>query len=127
MTAFHDFARSHLHYTQQTTADRLNLYGIPATFQLADKVKIYVPPTHIQMQKTGRRAKHIIAWRGPCTISCILSRSAYEMTEDCSGRTFARTLCNITFPSTVVPGHYRTTVLHYRKKVVCSCGNSVPI
>jgi hypothetical protein len=64
MTAFHDFARTNLHYTQQTTADRLNLYGIPATFQLEDKVKIYVPPTHVQMKKTGRRAKHIIAWRG---------------------------------------------------------------
>jgi hypothetical protein len=95
MTAFHEFARTHLLYTQQTTADRLNLYGIPATFHLEDKVKIYVPPTHVQMKKTGRRAKHIIAWRGPCTISRIISRSAYEMTEDCSGRTFARTLCNI--------------------------------
>ena len=33
------------------------------------------------------------------------------------------------FLGTVVPGHYRTTVLPYRKKVVCahSCGNNVPI
>jgi transposase InsO family protein len=95
ITAFHDFARTHLHYTQQTTADRLNSYGIPATFNIGDTVKIYMPPTHAQMLKTGRRAKHIIAWRGPCTISRVLSRSAYEMTENCSGRTFARTLCNI--------------------------------
>jgi hypothetical protein len=95
MIAFHEFARTHLLYTQQTTTDRLNLYGIPATFQLEDKAKIYVPPTHVQMKKTRRRAKHIIAWRGSCTISPIISRSAYEMTEDCSGRTFARTLCNI--------------------------------
>jgi hypothetical protein len=61
MTAFHEFARTHLLYTQQTTVDRLNLYGIPATFQLEDKVKTYVPPTHVQMRKTGRHAKHIIA------------------------------------------------------------------
>jgi hypothetical protein len=73
MTAFHDFARSHLHYTQQTTADRLNLYGILAAFNVGDKVKIYMPPTHAQMQqKTGRKAKHIIAWRGP---SLVLSLS----------------------------------------------------
>jgi hypothetical protein len=95
MTAFHEFARSHLHYTQQTTADRLNLYGIPATFNVGDKVKIYMPPTHAQMQQTGRKAKHIIAWRGPCTVYRIISSSAYEMTEDCSNRLFARTLCNI--------------------------------
>jgi hypothetical protein len=33
------------------------------------------------------------------------------------------------FLGTVVPGHYRTTVLPYRKKVVCahSCGNNVSI
>jgi hypothetical protein len=91
MTAFHDFARSHLHYTQQTTADRLNLYGIPSVFSVGDKVKIYMPPTHAQMQNTGRKAKHIIAWRGPCTISRVLSESAYEMLEDCSSRLFART------------------------------------
>jgi hypothetical protein len=95
MTAFHDFARSHLHYTQQTTADRLNLYGFPAVFSVGDKVKIYMPPTHAQMQHTGRKAKHIIAWRGPCTISRVISQAAYEMLEDCSGRLFARTLCNI--------------------------------
>jgi hypothetical protein len=95
IAAFHDFARTHLHYTQQTMADRLNVYGIPTTFTVGDIVKIYMPSTHAQMLKTGRKAKHIIAWRGPCTIPRVLSRSAYEMTENCSGRTFARTLCNI--------------------------------
>ena len=71
------------------------MHGVPATFFVGDKVKIYVPPTHKQLLATGRRAKHIVAWRGPCTITVVLSRTSYEMTEDCSDRVFQRTLINM--------------------------------
>ncbi len=63
--AFHYFAKMHLEYTQKTTAERSNQYGTPTSFNVGDKVKIYVPPTAKQMDKTGRKAKHIIAWVDP--------------------------------------------------------------
>jgi hypothetical protein len=67
--AFHRFAASHHTYVQKTTADRLNKHGIPAHFVLGDRIKIYMPPTHAQLQRTGRRAQHIVTWRGPCIIT----------------------------------------------------------
>jgi len=93
--AFARLATAHHTYMRETTAERLNMHGVPATFVVGDKVKIYVPPTHNQLKATGRRAKHIVAWRGPCTITVVLSRTSYEMTEDCSDRVFQRTLSNI--------------------------------
>ncbi len=92
--AFHALAAAHKLFLAQTTEERLNLHGIPKTFALHDRVKIYVPPTHAQMLRTNRRSNHIVAWRGPCTITRILSPSSYEMVEDCSGRKFQRTIIN---------------------------------
>jgi transposase InsO family protein len=95
VAAFHRFALAHTSYVQATTKERLNQQGTPTTFQVNDRVKIYVPPTHAQILRTGRRAKHIVAWRGPCRITQILSPVTYEMVEECSNRTFQRTLVNI--------------------------------
>jgi len=92
--AFHVLAASHKTFLATTTEERLNRHGTPTTFALHDKVKIYVPPTHAQILHTGRKSNHIVAWRGPCTITRVLSPSSYEMVEDCSGRTFQRTIIN---------------------------------
>jgi hypothetical protein len=93
--AFHRFAASHHTYVQTTTADRLNKHGTPAHFALGDRVKIYMPPTHAQLQRTGRRAQHIVAWRGPCVITEILSASTYRVQEECSKRFFERSIINM--------------------------------
>jgi transposase InsO family protein len=95
VAAFHRFALAHHTYMQKTTQERLNQQGNPTSFQLNDRVKIYVPPTNAQLLRTGRRAKHIVAWRGPCRITQVLSPVTYEMVEECSNRTFQRTLVNI--------------------------------
>jgi transposase InsO family protein len=95
VAASHRYARSHHEYLQSTTAERLNQQGTPTTFQLGQRVKIYMPPTHAQLERTGRRAKHIVAWRGPCRITQLLSPTAYQMQEECSNRFFERTLVNI--------------------------------
>ncbi len=77
---FHALAASHKKtFLATTTAERLNQHGTPTIFALHDKVKIYVPPTHAQILHTGRKSNHIVAWRGPCTITRILSPSPYEM------------------------------------------------
>jgi hypothetical protein len=93
--AFHAFAASHKTFMAKTTQDRLNKHGTPKHFSLNDRVKIYVPPTHAQLLRTGRRSNHIVAWRGPCRVTRILSPSSYEMEEECSGRKFQRTIINI--------------------------------
>jgi transposase InsO family protein len=95
VAAFHRYAHAHRTYMQRSTEDRLNHQGTPTTFQLNDRVKIYVPPTHPQLLRTGRRAKHVVAWRGPCRITQVLSPTTYEMIEDCSNRIFQRTIVNI--------------------------------
>ena len=92
--AFHSFAATHKAFMARTTQERLNQHGTPQTFALNDRVKIYVPPTHAQLLRTGRRSNHIVAWRGPCRIARILSPSSYEMVEECSGRKFQRTIIN---------------------------------
>jgi hypothetical protein len=95
VAAFHRYARSHHDYLQRTTAERLNEQGTSISFQLGQRVKMYMPPTHAQLERTGRRAKHIVAWRGPCRITQILSPAAYQMQEECLNRLFERTLVNI--------------------------------
>jgi hypothetical protein len=92
---FHRFAATHKTFMAKTAMERLNKFGTPTHFHIDDRVKIYVPPTHAQIQRTGRRSNHIVAWRGLCRITKILSDSAYEMVEECSKRTFQRTIVNI--------------------------------
>jgi hypothetical protein len=92
--AFTRLATAHHACVRQTTADRLNVHGVPATFVVGDKVKAHVPPTHKQLLAAGRRAKHVVAWRGPRAITVVLSRASHEMTEGCSDRVFQRTLIN---------------------------------
>ena len=95
--AFARLARAHQTYARQTTADRLNMQGMSTRTMFAegDKVKIYVPPTAADIARTGRKSKHIVAWRGPCTVTKQISDTAYEMKEDSTGRTFRRTLVNL--------------------------------
>jgi hypothetical protein len=88
-------ALAHKTFMARTTEERLNRHGTPTTFAINDRVKIYVPPTHAQIQKTGRRSNHIVAWRGPCKVIRVLSPAAYEVEEECSGRKFQRTIINI--------------------------------
>jgi hypothetical protein len=47
------------------------------------------------MEETGRRAKHITAWRGPCTITERLSATAYAVTHDDTKRTYERVISNM--------------------------------
>ena len=54
-----------------------------------------VPPTAAQMEETGRRAKHITAWRGPCTIIERLSQTAYVAVDDSSKRRYERVISNL--------------------------------
>jgi hypothetical protein len=70
VAAFTAMAKHHADYEKTTTADRLNQHGRPHSYAVGDRVKIYAPPTHEQMLASGRRAKHLLAWRGvPAALS----------------------------------------------------------
>jgi hypothetical protein len=68
VSAFTTMARVHSDYEKTTTADRLNQFGHPRSYSVDQRVKAYVPPTHEQMLASGRRAKHLLTWRGPCRV-----------------------------------------------------------
>jgi transposase InsO family protein len=92
---FCQLAKTHDDFIRRETALRLNKVGSIRTFKLGDKVKIRVPPTQEQMLATGRRAKHITAWRGPCTIVERLSPTAYAAVDDVSKRRHERLIANL--------------------------------
>jgi hypothetical protein len=95
VSAFTSMARAHSDFERKTTAERLNETGRPRTFEIGDRVKVYVPPTHEQMLATGRRAKHLLAWRGPCEVIEKLSTTTFAMQECSTRRRFERALVNI--------------------------------
>jgi hypothetical protein len=92
---FCQLASTHDQFVKNETAARLNRSGTAKTFCIGDKVKVRVPPTAAQMEETGRRAKHITAWRGPCTIVERLSQTAYVAVDDASKRRYERVLSNL--------------------------------
>ncbi len=94
-TIFIQLAKTHDEYVRAETAARLNEHGTSRTFAIGDKVKIRVPPTVQQMEETSRRAKHITAWRGPCTVTERLSATSYAVVHDDTKRAYERVLSNV--------------------------------
>jgi hypothetical protein len=64
-------------------------------FVIGDKVKVRVPSTQAQLMETGRRAKHVTAWHGPCTVIERLSATAYVVTDDTTKRRYERVVSNL--------------------------------
>jgi hypothetical protein len=93
--AFSQLARTHDEFVRMETAARLNEHSRARTFQIGVKVKVRVPPTAVQMEATGRRAKHITAWRGPCTVVERLSNTAYAAVDDVTQRRYERVVSNL--------------------------------
>jgi hypothetical protein len=92
---FIQLAKTHDEYVSAETAARLNEKGNGRQFLIGQKVKIRVPPTVQQMEETGRRAKHITAWRGPCTVTERLSATAYAVVHDETQRAYERVISNM--------------------------------
>jgi hypothetical protein len=92
---FTALAKSHDQFIKTEMALRLNKKGSSRVFQVGEKVKVRVPPTQSQLLETGRRAKHVTAWRGPCTILERLSTTAYAAVDDTTKRRYERVTANI--------------------------------
>jgi hypothetical protein len=95
VAAFTSVAQTHSDFERKTTAERLNETGRPRTFEIGQRAKAHVPPTHEQILATGRRAKHLLAWRGPCEVIEKLSSTTFAMREVSTRRRFERALVNI--------------------------------
>ena len=95
VNAFSALAKSHSDYVQQTTSERLNMQGSARSYEIGDHVKVMVPPTAKQIAETGRPAKHLLSWRGPCEVVEILSNTGYKVRELATNRHFERTLVNL--------------------------------
>ncbi len=54
-----------------------------------------MPPTQSQLFETGRRAKHVTAWRGPCTVLECLSTTSYAVVDDTTKRRYERIVANM--------------------------------
>jgi hypothetical protein len=92
---FTALAKNHDQFIKTETALRLNKKGSSRVFEIGDKVKIRVPPTQAQLLETGRRAKHVTAWRGPCSILERLSTTSYAAVDDTTKRRYERVIANI--------------------------------
>ncbi len=92
---FTKMTKNHDEFVKAETALRLNKKGTSRVFEVGEKVKVRVPPTQPQLLETGRRAKHITAWRGPCTILERLSTTAYAAVDDTTKRRYERVISNI--------------------------------
>jgi hypothetical protein len=92
---FCQLASTHDQFVKNETAARLNRSGSAKPFRIGDKVKVRVPPTAVQMEETGRRAKQITTWQGPCTIVERLSQTAYVAVDDTSKRRYESVLANL--------------------------------
>jgi hypothetical protein len=94
-SVFTQLAKTHGLFVRTQTAVRLNEKGFTTNFAVGDKVKVRVPPTQAQLLETGRRAKHVTAWRGPCIVLERLSTTAYAMIDDTTERRYERVVANM--------------------------------
>ncbi len=92
---FSQSAKTNDQFFRSETTARLNQKGSKKTFAIGDKVKISVPPTADQMLATGRGAKHITAWRGPCTITERLSTTACAVVDNASQRRYESVISSL--------------------------------
>ena len=62
--------------------------GSNIKFKVGDEVSLFLPPSEQEAKRAGRKAKHLLFFRGPAIITELLSNTTYEL--DYNGRTFYR-------------------------------------
>jgi hypothetical protein len=94
--AFRDLAKKNQKWHREQRADMLNRKGRWKTlFKVGDLVKIYLPPSALEAERKGRKAKHCMWYRGPARVIKCLSDTAYTV-ELCSNkRQYDRSIINV--------------------------------
>ena len=122
---YRSLAKTHAAYMRKLYADRLNARsaGGKTEFDNGDLVRIYVPPGQDEIERRGRKAKHLYCWRGPCEVIEVLTSAsgtkAYRTKHKITGRVFTRTIVNVeewkgtswTAPSPLQPDEFNLEML----------------
>ena len=62
--------------------------GAKTKFKVGDEVSLFLPPTEAEAKAAGRKAKHLLFFRGPAVITELLSNTTYELSYN--GRVYYR-------------------------------------
>jgi len=82
--AFEELARQAQLRSHTDHADKANSKGVSQEYKRGDRVSFYIPPTADEAKQAGRKQKHLPHWRGPATVTKVLSGSTYAIEHhDC--------------------------------------------
>ena len=62
--------------------------GSNVKYKVGDEVSLFIPPTEQEAKRAGRKAKHLLYFRGPAMITEVLSDTTYKL--DYEGRIYYR-------------------------------------
>ena len=62
--------------------------GSNVQYKVGDEVSLFIPPTEQEAKRAGRKAKHLLFFRGPAIITEVLSVTTYKL--DYEGRAYYR-------------------------------------
>ena len=62
--------------------------GSNVKYSVGDQVSMFIPPSEEEAKAAGRKAKHLLFYRGPAIITEVLSSTTYKL--DYEGKTFKR-------------------------------------
>ena len=88
---FSKFAQSQPEWTKRMTSKKLNQAGKPKqgkNYSTNDRVWFYKPPSQLEAERTGRKAKRTSHYHGPAIITKAIGTTAVEFTY--KGKTFQR-------------------------------------
>ena len=93
--ALNQIAAQHKISSAKEAADILNSKGVKYNFKVGDQVAFYYPPTDKEAKKRGRKAKHLLQFRGPATIEEVLSSSNASFKLKYNERNYSRSVINL--------------------------------
>ncbi len=91
--AFEELARQAQMRDRSARAATANCRGGVHRFKVGDQVVFYIPPSAEEAKRAGRKQKHLPHYRGPATITEILSPSTYAMSY--GGRRYRRSISEL--------------------------------
>ncbi len=75
-------------FDKRERAEKANQTRSKQTFKLGDKVLFFIPPDQKQVEREGRKAKHLMQYRGPAVIVKVRTPTTYSLTY--KGRLYHR-------------------------------------
>ena len=92
---FTRIAAAHADHMRKQCRDALNRHGRKmCELDIGDHVKIFVPPSIGEITRRGRKAKHLLRWRGPLQIIERTGTTTFKL-EDRRGRKYMCHLANV--------------------------------